>query len=401
VSLVPRSRNNQRPASRAKSAANRRADGDAALGELLLSLYRGVREPDGWLDFQRRLSNSLATVNSVLSLRWPEGTRPGLTYTYNGDAAQLPPALRAYVAIDPFVNIAEGRPARLLDLVDPAEFRASTYYREWLVPIGIEYALGLDVREAGRFHARLRLCRSRAAGEFTDADCRLVESLAPHLRLAVGLYSDLDEARSGRELYADAMDTLTLATIVLDEHGRMVHANRLAESVLDERDGISVSGDRLLFESREDGRRFRELVTRAVDQFSSSRPAVAQAMRVTRPSGRPAYELVVRPSPREPSANDRRLSARVAVVIGSDVAEHAPAELSALAVQQFFGLTPKEAALALRLAAGRSLVEAARDQGVSVNTARAHLRAIFAKTGVDRQSRLVGALLKSAARVAR
>jgi DNA-binding CsgD family transcriptional regulator len=55
----------------------------------------------------------------------------------------------------------------------------------------------------------------------------------------------------------------------------------------------------------------------------------------------------------------------------------------------------------LRLAAGRSLLEAARDQGISLNTARAHLRAIFAKTGIDRQSRLVGALLKSAARVAR
>jgi hypothetical protein len=128
------------------------------------------------------------------------------------------------------VNIADGRAVRLLDLVDAAEFRASTYYREWLVPINVEYALGLDVREVGRFHARLRLCRSKSAGEFTDADCRLVESLVPHLRLAVGLYSDLDEARSGRELYADAMNSLTLATIVLDEHGRMVHSNRLPTS---------------------------------------------------------------------------------------------------------------------------------------------------------------------------
>jgi len=393
----------KRPARRAaaKSGANRRAGNGTALDALLLALYRGVREPDGWLDFQRHLSVQLATINSVLSLRWPEGTRPGLLYTFNGDTARLPPELRAYAAIDPFVNIADGRAVRLLDLVDPAEFRASTYYREWLVPIDVEYALGLDVREAGRFHARLRLCRSKSAGEFTDADCRLVESLAPHLRLAVGLYSDLDEARSGRELYADAMDSLTLATIVLDEHGRMVHSNRLAEEVLAERDGISASDDRIVLGGREDGHRFRELVTRAVDQFSSNRPAVAQAMRVTRPSGRPAYEIVVRPTPQGLLADDRRLAARVAVVIGSDVGERAPAELSAEAVQQFFGLTRKEAALALRLAAGRSLLEAARDQGISLNTARAHLRAIFAKTGIDRQSRLVGALLKSAARVAR
>jgi DNA-binding CsgD family transcriptional regulator len=71
------------------------------------------------------------------------------------------------------------------------------------------------------------------------------------------------------------------------------------------------------------------------------------------------------------------------------------------AVQQLFGLTRKEAELALRLAAGRSLAEGARDQDISLNTARAHLRAIFAKTGIDRQSRLVSVLLKSVARVAR
>ena len=198
-------------------------------------------------------------------------------------------------------------------------------------------------------------------------------------------------------------DSLTLATIVLDEHGRIVHSNRLAEEVLAERDGISASeatgscspvGSTAIV--------FGELVTRAVGhQFSSNRPAVAQAMRVTRPSGRPAYEIVVRPTPQGLLADDRRLSARVAVVIGSDVVDRAAGRASEEAVQQSWADRRKEAALALRLAAGRSPLEAARDQGISLNTARAHLRAIFAKTGIDRQSRLVGALLKSAARVAR
>jgi DNA-binding CsgD family transcriptional regulator/PAS domain-containing protein len=398
---VQPSRRRQHARRASARSAGHRSGNEAPLGELLLSLYRGVREPDGWLTFQQHLSNSLGTINSVLSLRWPENARAGLLYTFNADATQLPPHLRAYATIDPFVNIAEGRAVRLLDLVDTADFRASTYYREWLVPINVEYALGLDVRETGRFHARLRLCRSKSAGEFSDDDCRLVESLAPHLRLAVGLYSDLDEARSGRELYADAMDSLAFATLVLDEHGRMVHSNRLAQQVFAERDGISASRDEVVLASREDSRRFHELVMHAVQQFSSNRPTIVQAMRVSRPSGRPAYELVVRPSPVGVLGGDSELNARVAVVIGSDAGRSAPSGLSAEAVQQFFGLTRKEAELALRLAAGRSLLDAARDQGISLNTARAHLRSIFAKTGIDRQSRLVSALLKSAARAAR
>lgn len=401
--IVQPSRRSNASASRprARAGTDRGAGNEAALRELLLALYRGVQDPGGWLDFQRRLSARLGTINSVLSLRWPADARPGLVYVFNGDAARLPPELRPYAAIDPFVNIPDGRAVRLLDLVDAREFRSSSYYREWLVPIGVEYALGLDVREPDRFHARLRLCRSKAAGDFTRTDCRFVESLAPHLRLAVGLYSELDEAKSGRELYADAIDSLTLATIVLDEHGRVIHSNRLADELLRERDGLSVHGDRLVLSGRNDARRFRELVAQAVEQCASGRPSVAQAMRVARPSGGPGYELVVRPSTTRLPGEDRMLNARVAVLIGSRIGAGRPPELSTDALRQFFGLTPKEAALALRLAAGRSLREAAADQGIRLNTARAHLRAIFGKTGVDRQSRLVSALLQSVARLAR
>ncbi len=166
----------------------------------------------------------------MLSLRWPSGDRQGLLYSYN--PRQLTPEQQKYLIVDPFVNIPEGRAIRLHDLVDPEEFRRTPYYTEWLARIDVEYAVGLDIREPGQFHARLRLCRSKDAGNFADADCAFVEMLAPHLRTAIRLYSDLDEVKTERAFYADAMDQLTMATIMLDEHGRVIHTNRLAELVL-------------------------------------------------------------------------------------------------------------------------------------------------------------------------
>ena len=53
--------------------------------------------------------------------------------------------------------------------------------------------------------------------------------------------------------------------------------------------------------------------------------------------------------------------------------------------------------LALALANGQTLQEAAVTLGISLNTARAHLRAIFAETGIDRQTKLVHAILRSVA----
>lgn len=61
-------------------------------------------------------------------------------------------------------------------------------------------------------------------------------------------------------------------------------------------------------------------------------------------------------------------------------------------IRQSFGLTTAELRLARLLRDGRSLKEAADDLGVSHNTVRNQLRAIFDKMGVKRQSDLIRAL---------
>jgi DNA-binding CsgD family transcriptional regulator len=64
-------------------------------------------------------------------------------------------------------------------------------------------------------------------------------------------------------------------------------------------------------------------------------------------------------------------------------------------VTALFDLSPAEARLALRLAIGVSLTEAARDCGLSIASARTYLSRIFSKTGTHSQHQLV-ALLRSA-----
>ena len=59
------------------------------------------------------------------------------------------------------------------------------------------------------------------------------------------------------------------------------------------------------------------------------------------------------------------------------------------ALQRIFQLSPAEARLALSLASGATLAEAAGVYGVCVATARAQLKAIFHKTGARRQAELV------------
>jgi DNA-binding CsgD family transcriptional regulator len=60
---------------------------------------------------------------------------------------------------------------------------------------------------------------------------------------------------------------------------------------------------------------------------------------------------------------------------------------------QVFGLSPAQATVALALCEGRPLTEHARSTGISMNTARTHLRRVVDKTGVSSQPALVATLL--------
>ena len=64
-------------------------------------------------------------------------------------------------------------------------------------------------------------------------------------------------------------------------------------------------------------------------------------------------------------------------------------------VRRLFDLTLAESSLALALADGLTLDEASDRLSIRKNTARAHLRSIFAKIGVRRQTTLVRLLLSS------
>lgn len=85
-------------------------------------------------------------------------------------------------------------------------------------------------------------------------------------------------------------------------------------------------------------------------------------------------------------------SALVALVLLREAADGAGALAGTLKAR--FGLTPAEQRLAVALADGTGLREAAGHLGICLSTARAQLKAIFAKTGTHRQAELVALLAR-------
>lgn len=79
----------------------------------------------------------------------------------------------------------------------------------------------------------------------------------------------------------------------------------------------------------------------------------------------------------------------MALLVVTDSDERlAPPPQAAARLQALFGLTPTESRVALQVARGCSGPEAAEALGIGAGTVHAHLKSIFAKTGVRRQAGL-------------
>ncbi len=198
-----------------------------------------------------------------------------------------------------------------------------------------------------------------------------------------------------QRIQAEVVSASDLAVLALDAHCRLLYANPQARDMLARRDGLYEAHGQVHCQALQDDARLRQLVRYfAGAQRAAPTPGLFEPLTVAR--SRAAHQLLtvlVRPGPSFAPVSVPLQ--RSAILIARD-----PARRPSLAVEtlvHLFDMTPAEAALASRLAAGLSLEEAAAQLSISRNTARFQLQAIFRKTDTNRQAELVRLLLGSVA----
>lgn len=366
---------------------------DPVFSELVGLLYEGPLEEAPWESFLGRCREVMGAAVVSLILRAPSRAELGLMRTSGGMLENIQSYNQRLYALDPFINLPEGQVFSLHEYLGTEVLLNGDFYRLCMEPSGLYDVLGADIRVPGELEARLRIGRSQGSRPFGEAEHSLCEALLPHLRRAARLYSRFNQIESERALYAGAVDQLKVATVVLDERGRVVSTNRRAQDLLGHRSGLWVREDELQLEGRGQTEELQRRIAKVLARVPSGAPQVVEAMRVPRKGDAPDLGLVIRPVPVSQRAEGEAIPA-VAVFI-SDPSEQSDAPLQI--ITELFGFTPTEAQLSLLLANGLSLDEAAESLGVSRNTVRTHLRSVFSKTGVTRQPLLVRLILKSVA----
>lgn len=294
---------------------------------------------------------------------------------------------------DPFVGLPVDKVVTIDEMIGPS-FVQGEFYKAFLEPNNIRYILGGDIVTEGGADCRLRVNRPPGDRNFSDKDKALLQALLPHLKRAVTLHSRMELIETERRLYSTTMDRMLVGTVVFDEKGAIMRTNRAADTILAEKDGIRIAQNGLHADFPAEDRELQRLVKLALSSHGAV-PMVPEALAVTRRSGKASLGVLVRPIPVGEWSEDRHRPTAVAFIRDPEHKSHLSQDL----IRHLFGLTAAEATLALLLANGLTLDEAAVELKIRKNTIRAHLRSIFAKTGVRRQTTLVHLLLNSVASI--
>ena len=292
----------------------------------------------------------------------------------------------------PFVNMPVDRVFTVDDVMSASEWESSSYYRDYSRLHDVYHVMGADVSTSDAGVLRFRITRSHSQTAFCDADKQLCARMLPHLRRSLHVHNLFGRSESLGNLYADAVNRLSIATLVLDESGSVLQLNDVARELLSHADGLKLVGSRLEASYPSDNRELHKLIKDALVSKDAAHPQEArEALSIARPSGEVSLGVVVESIPGAEWAEGRGQPA-VMVYIRDAVGK---SRVDNRVARELFNFTPAETALALQLANGLSLEEAAENLGIMRNTARAHLRAIFSKTGVRRQAELVRIMLNS------
>lgn len=269
-----------------------------------------------------------------------------------------------------------------LDDYTSDEIARDPYYQEFLGHYGYGYHAVAQLA-GGADPLVLSLKRPANRGHYDGQELAELQRVLPYLRSAARTATAAWRASFTGQL--DAFARIGWGAVLIDRQGRVAGLN----AAVSLGDAVDVIGGELTALLAADRTALASAIRAAIDGDSTARGGAAATVPIRRVGGRRPVIAEILPIT---GARLSLLAPAVVIVLLRDLERCVvpPADL----LRRTFGLTPREAELALLLARGVTLQEAAATLSISREHARQRIRVIFAKTGTARQSDLVALLGK-------
>jgi PAS domain-containing protein len=355
---------------------------------LLDALYRGVA--DG-AEFERSLEliqNMFGGRGAVLVAVDAQDPTANFIASSGWLKENLQVYLDRYAQIDPVPALISLRqPAGTATctnrLFSPEQLKADRFYNEFFVPSGmVESLVGNLYSDQGNF-SLVVVMRGEDRRPFDDEDIAGMERLMPHITRVMQLrraFVRVDAKNLGLQA---TVDRLGAGVVLLDRDGMALFVNTAMQAVAQRGDGFALDRSGCPLPG---GIKARQRFDKLLKEVAGG--GGGGILTVQRSSGARDYVVLIAPSPPSSAQSDwERQGPGGAIVLVHDP-EAQPSGMADI-LEQGLRLPKGAARLAAALAADDDLKSFAAREGITIHTARFHLRTALARTGARTQAELV------------
>ncbi|HEY1837353.1 MAG TPA: helix-turn-helix transcriptional regulator [Rhizomicrobium sp.] len=350
---------------------------------LIPAIYDTALDPRQWGFVLERLTDAIGGHHATIMWGQSSGDAQFITHGYSADVLRdaYVPIAASNIFADRAMRAPQGTVESDLDVLPKSEFRASEFYKDFLIKYLDADAIltGMLWRDRDTLVA-LNICRNRHAGAFSQRDKRRLNVLMPHFARAIAIGNRLGSLENCARTAHEMVHQAPCGAIVTDKTGHVIYANRRGELLLQQGDAISASSEGLRAATPALTANLRCIIAKATagegGAIALRSPSVT-LYGVAVPLGVEFGWLRAAPG-------------RVLLMLTE------PNDIPALPLEylrDLFKLTIAEARLATILQQGKTLAQAASILAISKHTGRVHLNALLSKTGTHRQSELMRLLM--------
>ncbi len=355
--------------------------------QVLDALYRGATDS---AEFKRALllvSDQLRCCSSVLiSL---DAQSPGASLLLS--AGQFDgPASRHYAELAPFdpapstfTRLARGKASTTDRMLTREQLRDGVFLNEFYRPRGFVETLGGHLQSENAQFALVGFHRGKDRPAFDDDEIAFVERLMPHVSRALSLRREFIGMQTSLGMLQSALENHGGAVLLLDPSGTALFANSAMRALARRNDGLSLDRRGYPVPANLQARRRLDAMIAVVTEGGPG-----GTLAIPRPPGLRPYAVLVAPAPGPflDTSGDRRARTG-ALLIVHDTEDRVRADPEIF--KETFGMSKGAARLVAALAADDDLKSYSEREGITIHTARFHLRTALARTGTRTQAELV------------
>ncbi len=366
------------------------------LNAVISDIYAATLDKGHWTHALKQMDRILDT-NGTVYVR-AVGDDQGVTELPEKRHSGMPRAdlgwqdYLAHAHLDPRIPYSRSTPPMSVfteyDFITDDQIDRHPFYQDFMAKWDLRYTIGSVMPGRGDDFLFLASMRSPRQEAPDGRDLRLGQIIACH----VGRSSEIERRIAGhvtmQRALMDSLDQVPDGLFITRVDGRLLHANKCAENMLEDRNPFVDTGGVLRPIHRDSGAAFQKMLG-DMAQLLDKQTKLPTAMRL--PGAGDAGEFQVRAMPLTGSESRTALLDGVAqgailIVVSGPNIEHAsnPDRLALL-----FDLTPAEARLAAGLANGLSLDDISNELAIAKSTVRWTLKRLKVKTDCSRQTELV------------